>query len=260
MTFGRPRRNDPSPQPLPPPIRLTPRPSSLSTLTLTSPLGDTTRTRQQGNTLSTSTQLGAANQALANQLFDNTQQTLLELGTPPQALVQQAEALANQQFEQLATSINDEAQQQRSQLESQNAQRFGGSLNATFGNDLLARQEAVRLANLQQARLATTEAAQERLAQQQAARQQRLALLTSVLDAINATGSNASQQGLSLLQTDRNQVANRALAVDELRQNVALRRQQLLDSRRQAIRNNTNKSADEVLSSALSLGTLFAGA
>jgi hypothetical protein len=259
MTFGRPRRNDPSPQPLPTAPRLTPQPSALGSLTLRSPLGDTTRTRQQGNTLTTSTQLGAGNQAVANQLLLNTQQTLGELNVTPQALVQQAEALANQQFEQLALTINDEAQQQRSQLESQNAQRFGGSLNATFGTDLLARQEAARLANLQQARLATTEAAQDRLAQQDAMRQQRLGLLTSVLDGLNATGTTASLQGLSLLQSDRNQVANRALALDELRQNTALRRQQLLDSRTQALRNNRNRQTDDLFSSALSIASLFAG-
>jgi hypothetical protein len=221
-------------------------------------LGDTTRTRQQGNTLTSSTQLGAGNQALANQLLLNTQQTLGELNTTPQALVQQAEALANEQFDQLAQAINDEAQQQRSQLESQNAQRFGGSLNATFGTDLLARQEAARLSTLQQARLATTEAAQERLAQREANRQQRLGLLASVLDALNTTGSNASLQGFSLLQADRNQVANRALAVDELRQNVALRRQQVLDSRRAALRNNGNNRERDLLSNVLTLGGLLA--
>ncbi|MEM0952099.1 MAG: hypothetical protein AAGI66_08170 [Cyanobacteria bacterium P01_H01_bin.74] len=118
---------------------------------------------------------------------------------------------ANAFYNQQATSINEAADLSRQSLASQLSRQFGGRYNATFGNDLLARQERDRLAQLSEARQNASLLAEDLNQADEASRINRFGVLQGYLDTLTNQALGVQSRGSQLLQTDRNQAANQAL-------------------------------------------------
>lgn len=197
--------------------------------------GDRVVAEWQGNTLystlfpsqQTQTQLTTAQRGMT----ELTQ----ALAQPARQEQREAQHLADQQFEQARTVIRQEADRTRDALRSQNAERFGGSLNATFGQTALAEVERQRETQLQQARQEADWEAQGRLQALQDSRLQRLGALSALVSGNNEQASTLASLGGGLVMEDRQRRQNRRNALEQLRAGWELDRQTLVDQRFQTV-------------------------
>lgn len=103
---------------------------------------------------------------------------------PPAAEAKQIESYKKAFLDKLKNTIQDSTRLSLSQTQSDLAKRFGGSINTTFGADLLGQIEKNKLQAMQDAQLEATQVGRELYDDAQKARVQKLNALMGVYDQV----------------------------------------------------------------------------
>ena len=204
MSLGR-RRRQPEPAPIQP---LTTR------FEVNAPTGDRVISEQVGTTQRINTELSPLSQRLVGLSSNEVNRLANTLARPNKQREQKLVDLSNRQFTSLSDAINRSADDQVSLLRSQNAQRFGGSLNSTFGNDAIARVEGERQRELRDARLSSDLDATNRLRAEDTDRINRLNVFNGLLNGFENTTNTFGSLGSNALQRSQQLATQRASAID----------------------------------------------
>ncbi|MDX2083831.1 MAG: hypothetical protein SFZ03_00380 [Candidatus Melainabacteria bacterium] len=143
MSFGR-KKND-----SPPPVQA---PPAITRVEFNAPIGDRFISEVVGSTQTAKAELSPFTQALVDQSADAALEALSGLIQPDATRSAQIQQRADDYFQDLSRTINDSADDAIRRTQSGLARRFGGSANATFGNDLIDRLERSRQQELAGAR------------------------------------------------------------------------------------------------------------
>lgn len=181
-----------------------PPPSPLSTLEIRLPGGDRITQKVDDGNLVIQPVLSAFNRRELSRNQKRLSQLSQELVSTPS---QEAKRIAQSQqafFEKLRRSINESANLSTSKTQSDLAKRFGGSLNTTFGNDLLARIEKNRLGAITDAQADASLYGQELFNTAQQSRMQKIQLLQGQLNSILSPSTSLLPYSLRNAEMMRN--------------------------------------------------------
>jgi hypothetical protein len=187
-------------------------PPPVSSVSYTSPLGDVFTTVQRGARQLNQVTLSPGSQRLVEDSRLGMQQSVNELGVSTPERLQQIRDRGADFYSGLADVINEESGREQSKLRSQMAQRFGGSLGATFGNDLLARQENNRLRRLTDARQQAGLLGEDLYREDEADRTRRLNAFQNVVNSFQNTAFSSNQLGSTILGSERSRLTDIGLA------------------------------------------------
>lgn len=238
MSLGRKKESTPPP---PPPVEA-PAPA-LNRAIYTNAQGDVTTTFVDGQSQYTSTRLSPGNQRLRNLGQQQVERLANAFAQPLPNLDQEHNALSNRLFDQIAQALNDGLDRVRGQVASSNAQRFGGSLNSTFGTQLLRDVEADRGRQLQSARLDADLQAEDtvnaRFQQQENARLTRLNVFSSLLGGLSGQSQLYGQLGAETLDSSRRQRDARLAQIENLQAQYSQPARQTQQSTRRSALSST---------------------
>ncbi len=199
----------------------------------TLPTGDRYLSRQQGHREITEALLSP----LTRQTVDRGQQAMVqladELARPDARRMADIQERSQTFFERQARGIHEEADDQVMRAASDLGKRFGGTYNATFGTDLLARLEQNRLEQLAAARLDASLYGEDLARADEESRIQRFQLFQNYLGDLNNQAQNYAALGSNLLQDERNRAQDLAVMRAQLAQNAQRYNQEAELTRRQ---------------------------
>ncbi len=227
MSFGKKKSKTPK-------IKIS-APPAIQQFEFRSPTGDVFKTRQEGTTQVNESQLGDFSQNVVSQSQQGISNLADALKRPDAQRAADIRRRSDDQFQLQAQNINQEADTIFSKARSTLAKRFGGSINSTFGNDLLARLEGNRLGQLTDARRRSNLLGEQLALSDEDSKIRRIGVFQSFLNDLTAQAQGFAQTGSSLLQNENRRASDIAIARASLLQkaatqedNLAIRRQNSL--------------------------------
>jgi hypothetical protein len=203
-----------------------------------SPTGDTVVSQREGDVQKVYSTLSEQNQSLLNLSQAESERLLRSLGTPDAARQRELQTQSDQLYSQLSDTINKSSDATFDKVRSQNAERFGGAYNSTFGTQALAEVEGLRQANLADARNSANSFISEQAAADEEAKLLRLNTFRSLAGSVVDGGlSSVGLQGSQLIQSSQALAQNRMEALANLSSN----RKSLASSRLQGLSNTLTK-------------------
>jgi hypothetical protein len=203
-----------------------------------SPTGDTVVSQREGDVQKVYSTLSQQNQSLLNLSQAETERLIRSLGTPDAARQAELKTQSDQLYAQLSDTINKSSDATFDRVRSDNAQRFGGAYNSTFGTQALAQVEGLRQGNLADARLSADGFVDEQKAADEQAKVLRLNTFRNIAGSVVDGGlSSVGLQGSQLIERSQALAQNRVEALANLSNN----RKSLLGSRLQGLSNTLTK-------------------
>lgn len=220
MAFGKKKSKAPkAPAPVAP---------AMTQVEVRSPLGDAYITRSENGALINEARLSPHSAQLLNDARDELGALTRSLGRSDGDRAASIERASRDLYAREAEAIQKDATVAAEKARSQMARRFGGSLNASFGADQLARLESSRLGALGEARQRSRDVAEGLASQDDASRARRMGLLMDVLNQYNGQAQAAGASGSSLLAAElrrsQDQAESRARLLRDYQDNVAAAR------------------------------------
>lgn len=218
MSFGREKRT-PAPPPRPP------EPPRITRVETLSPLGDQVVTEEAGNVQRTFSKLSTPTRRILDTSRNAVQGLATQLASPDSTRQRDLQRLQEDLFSSQAAAINSASDRSAGAIRSQNAQRFGGALNATFGNQLLGELEGQRQRSLADARLESDLIARELENTRTQSRIQRLQVFQGLLNNSVQPLFNSNRDAAQVLDNARDRSLRRIEALERQSQNQERQRQ-----------------------------------
>lgn len=220
------------------------------------PTGDNFTTSTEGGTQRFTSSLSGATSNLVRQSQSGLETLAKELRRPSSQRARDIRKRGDDFFDLQAESINENADDLFKRTQSNLNQRFKGSLNSTFGSDLLSKVEDDRLNRLMRSRKESNLLAEDLFKSDEDSRVRRFALFQNYLSDINNQARGLASQGSNVLSSERARATKVAIAEANLEQ----RDRQLQDQIAARRFNAVKELAFKYLDNAKSMATAGAGA